>query len=119
MTRPSRILQARRRFPSAHRQARDPSDSIVRTALIEVELNAGSEALIQPFVYRYTQKLGSPYSLTDALTRVVAAGVPAARSAAGSSRDQGVQRLAGLDDLLETFERHCIQGKARTWTTHT
>jgi len=79
--------------------------------LIEAELNAGSEALIQPFVYRYTQKLGSPYSLTDALTRVVAAGVPAARSAAGSSRDQGVQRLAGLDDLLETFERHSSKAK--------
>jgi hypothetical protein len=88
------------------------SAGILRTALTEAGIGAASEALIQPFVYRYKQKLGSPYSLEEAATRVAAAGVGSGVLAGGiKATSRGISRLAkprieGVDDLLETFERH-------------
>jgi hypothetical protein len=89
------------------------SASILRTALTEGGINMASEALIQPFVYRYKQALGSPYSASEALTNVGAAGIGggviggAVRGISrGIERLRARPRLAGIDDLLEKFDRH-------------
>ena len=58
---------------------------IIRTALVEGGINMASEALIQPFVYRYKQTLGSPYSVGEAVKNVAAAG------AGGAFRRRGQQ----------------------------
>lgn len=89
------------------------SASILRTALIEAGINMASEAAIQPFVYRYKQTLGSPYDLGEALTSVAAAGAGGAILGGGMRAvGKGVEhlrarsRLAGIDDLLESFEKN-------------
>jgi hypothetical protein len=70
---------------------------------------ATSEALIQPFVYRYKHQLGSEYSLGDAATRIALAGIGGG-AIAGTLKAGGRlltrSRIDGADDLLETFERH-------------
>jgi hypothetical protein len=70
---------------------------------------AVSEALIQPFVYRYKQQLGSPYDLSDAATRIALSGIGGG-AIAGTLKAAGKlvarSRVDGVDDLLETFERH-------------
>lgn len=91
-----------------------PSSSagIVRTALVNAGLAATSEALIQPFVYRYKKELESPYSIGDAAERVAAAAVGAGGlSALLKGAELGVRamrrpRIAGVDDLLDSFERN-------------
>jgi hypothetical protein len=88
------------------------SAGILKTFLTEAGINMASEALIQPFVYRYKQKLGSPYDLGEAAIRIAAAGVGGGTLAAGiKGIGRGISRLRGgkvegIDDLLDTFHRN-------------
>jgi len=87
------------------------SAGILRKALIDGGINVGSEVLVQPLVFQYKQKLGSPFTVGEAATRVAAAGAGGfllAGTVKGIAR--GVSslvkpRVPGVDDLLETFER--------------
>lgn len=87
------------------------SAGILRTALVNAGLAAGSEALIQPFVYRYKQELESPYSVGEAIERVAGAGVGGAAvstllKGAGLGLRAARNRIHGVDDLIETFEKN-------------
>jgi hypothetical protein len=91
------------------------SAGILKTALIEAGYGMLSEAMIQPFVYRYKETLNSPYDVSDALIRVGAAGVGA--GALAGTIKAGVRgyarltrpRLEGVDDILEAFEKHVLE----------
>ena len=94
--------------------------TILRTALTEAGIGALSEAMAQPFIWRYKKKLESPYDLGEALTRVAGAGIGSgilASALKGVAR--GIRRLRkppavslskprleGLDDILEAFDKH-------------
>jgi hypothetical protein len=73
------------------------SAGILKTALIEAGFGALSEAMIQPFVYRYKKTLNSPYDVSDALIRVGAAGV-------------GAKAIADLDAGRPVDVRDIISG---------
>ena len=87
------------------------SAGILRTALTEAGINVGSEVLVQPLVFQYKKKLGSPFSVGEAATRVAAAGAGGfllAGTVKGVAR--GVSslvkpRVPGVDDLIESFDR--------------
>jgi len=87
------------------------SAGILRTALTEGGINLVSEAAVQPLVFQYKRKLGSPFTVGEAATRVAAAGAGGfllAGTVKGVTR--GVSslvkpRVPGVDDLLESFEK--------------
>lgn len=95
------------------------SATVLRTALTEAGIGALSEAIIQPFVWRYKKKLESPYDLGEALTRVAGAGVGSAALAGtikGAARAIGKLRkpkMEGLDDLLQAHEQMVFTRQAR------
>lgn len=85
---------------------------ILRTALVNAGMAAGTEALIQPFVYHYKKELDSPYSPTEALERIAGAGLGAGvlsglfKGAELGYRALRKPRIHGVDDLIEAFERN-------------
>ena len=85
------------------------SAGVIRTFLIEGGMAAASATLLQPFVFRYKQKIESPYGLGDAATRIALSGIGGG-AIAGTLKAAGKllfrPRVDGIDDLLEIFERH-------------
>lgn len=91
---------------------------ILKTAAIEAGIAMGTEAAIQPAIYRYKKELESPYDLKDVLINIAGAGVGAgvltggvkatARAISRFGRfnaEVAPRRVDGFDDILETVQK--------------
>lgn len=91
--------------------------AILKTALREAAINAGAEAISQPFVAQWQRELGQDYGFSEALQSVgFAAILGGSFSLAGSGIKAGVYvaRPAASDFFLRLSKSNKLSSKART-----
>ena len=87
------------------------SAGILRTALVEAGLGAASEAIVQPGVYAFQQKLGNAYGLADVAGNIALAGAGAGAVGAGIKIAANLARPTAKA-LLAAYERTFGEGGA-------